>query len=153
MGPVELICLYICVSICLSLCLVVRVAFCSSKCSVHKCVQRMRPQTTGSNPLICSTIYLFVCPSVCPVACGLFAFFVFVLISSVGFHRTDEITPTLGTGRHQWGPVKLIFYSVSMNLSISSRTRQFLEIIKARPVIAHIVCGLRPQVQTPSVAV
>ena len=56
------------------------------------CAQRMPPHATGSNPLSGCIIYLPVClstrlsvrPSICPVACGPFSIFVFVIISSVG---------------------------------------------------------------------
>ena len=49
-------------------------------CAARNCAQRMRPRATGKNPPSGSIIF----PSVCPVTCGSFSIFLFILISSGG---------------------------------------------------------------------
>ena len=72
-------------SVSLYLCTVACVTFWRSNRAARNCVQRMRPQATGSNPLSVSII----CPSVRPVARETFAFYLFIFLSSVGVHRRD----------------------------------------------------------------
>ena len=79
--------------------------------SARNCVQRMRPQAKVSNILSGSIIFPSAHPSVCPVICGPFAFFVFVLISIVLVHRCNAFIPQWGTVKliPQWGTVKVIY--------------------------------------------
>ena len=68
--------------LCLSVCIYVSLSghphrFLAIICMAHNCVQRMRPQATGSNTLSGSIIYLYIRPSICPVVYGTFEIFIF----------------------------------------------------------------------------
>ena len=132
-----------CLSVCLSVSLSGRPCrFLAIICADRNFAQGMQPQATGSNPLSGSIIFpsvrQSVCPVFCPVVCpfvrlvvrGPFAIFlsifnsfntiemitvtITITITSVGVQRHDAFIPTLGSEVPQWGPVNLIFSSVSL---------------------------------------
>ena len=88
--------LCVCLSVRSFLCPFVRMFFGNHKSAAHNCLQRMRPQTTGSNPLSDSIIFPSICPSICPQA---FFYFSILLISSVGVQHQDAFIPQTGAQR------------------------------------------------------
>ena len=156
-GTVELVCLSLCISVSLYGCLhqfLVIKARSPEFCTAHAAsVQRFKSPEWQYNMSVCPP----VCPSVRPVICKPFSIFLFVLFSRVGVQRCDTFIPTLESGGHQWGPIKLIylyvFLSVCMyvflSVYMSGHLYRFLTIMKSRPVIACIACGRRQRVQIP----
>ena len=111
--------LYICPSVSssvsLSLYLILRIDFLISFARSVIVCSTCSHRTKVKNPLNASII----CPSVCPLIikwklCS----FVFVLVSSVGVQHHNAFIPTLGSEGPQWGPVKLIYQSVLVSISL-----------------------------------
>ena len=134
--------MWISLSICLSVSLCLWSVVCVAFFIIHaarNCVQRMRPQATGSNPLSGSII----CLSVHPVVHGPFVIFVFVFNSFItrdyyyyyyyyqcGFPESQLIYPYTGVQRTLIGSSRA-YMSVSLFLFLSSRPHHFLVIICA----------------------
>ena len=99
--------------------------------AAYNCVQSMLPQATVSNPLS----GIIMCPPIClsVSSASPFSTFVFVLISSVGFHRCDTFIPS---------GVQLCLY-VCLSVSLPGRSHRFLVIICAARNCAQC---MRPQV-------
>ena len=85
------------------------------------------------------------------LSAGLFEFFVFVLIYSMGVQRQYEFIPALGLKGPQWDPVELIYPSVSLYLCMFVRITFWLSF--ARPIFACSACGCRTLGQPPWVQV
>ena len=144
------------IPVCMSICLYIYLSghlrcFWRSMHAVCNYVQHMCPQAMGSNHLFVSIIFSSVRPSVCPSGCPRpFTILMFVLISSVGFHRHDTFIPTLGSKGPQWDLVELtclsIHISVSLyvriSVSVSGCPCQLLVIIRAARNCAQ---GMWPQ--------
>ena len=135
-GPVELICLSVCLSVSPSLCIYVFLSvhprqFLEIICAAHTCAQCIRPQAIGSNPLIVSIIFPYVCPYVHPWAfCGFCMYIKF----QCGGPALRCIYSHNGVRRTPVGSSPIYMY-----VSLSGRTRIFLAIIcTARNCIHHM---------------
>ena len=166
-GPVELICpsvrLSVSLSVSLSLCLSVWYSaslFGDHKSASHNFVQRMRPQTTGSNPL--SGRYNMSFHLSVQYSTGLLRFLYFYYFPVCGSSFTVHLSSIKnGVVGHlqkieylyafppNWGPVEIICLSVSLSVSLSGRPRHFLVIIKSGPIIVHSAYSRSPRVRIP----
>ena len=124
--------LSLCLSVSLSLCLFGHPhRFLTKICAARNCVQRIRLQATGSNTLSGSII----CPSLHPSVyyyAGLLQFLhlysivlvlemitITITITSLRVQGCYEFIPTLGSEEALWGPVEIIYPSISLFICMS----------------------------------